>query len=565
MKLLADLHTHSKFSRFGHGKSTIEEMARRANEIGLEELAITDHGLKHFFRTSKTNLVEARQIIDEINTWSKTRILLGVEADIISENGDLDIDEEVLGIIDILVIGYHKMISTDFAGFFGGQKNTNEAVEKATRAYLNAIDKYPVTFISHIDSILTTDLYRIGMACKNKGIFIEINNRHATWTQSQVDDLIASDCMFVVSSDAHSADDVGNAEKAFELIKKYKIPEENIANVQFDESELTDEDKENRFYQNLYESLKVTNPKLYEEITASMGQKTEKPTIQKSNNKGALSKEMEDALEKIAFEQGINDYERKDGNESIDFSKKESLSEENLHDNYMSEFSVDAGSVNANFETREENYSGVDNFGRDTEYLSDKNETEDFVTSNNLEEKTTYLNHIEHTTNIKNNDEDENLINIQNSMNQYKIGIDPNRIRDDSYKLQNNQEEQLQMLKSYKKDEFSKEKSDYIYEQKNKEFFEDDFGSQNFNVNTQSDRGQRNSTKVEINKNYNTAQQKFTNSNKPTGNNFYNQSTFAQTENQQNSSQTEESEQLSVSQKKSNGFVSFSNFIDDDK
>ena len=53
MKLLADLHTHSKYSRFGHGKNSIEEMAIAANEMGLVEIGITDHGYKHFFRTTK--------------------------------------------------------------------------------------------------------------------------------------------------------------------------------------------------------------------------------------------------------------------------------------------------------------------------------------------------------------------------------------------------------------------------------------------------------------------------------------------------------------------------------
>ena len=68
MKLLADLHTHSKNSRFGHAKNTIEEMAIAANEMGLVEIAITDHGYSHFFRTSKQKLKQARAIVDDINS-----------------------------------------------------------------------------------------------------------------------------------------------------------------------------------------------------------------------------------------------------------------------------------------------------------------------------------------------------------------------------------------------------------------------------------------------------------------------------------------------------------------
>ena len=63
MKLLADLHTHSKHSRFFHGKDSIMSMVYKANELGLQELAITDHGFKHLFRTSKDKLYEDRKSV----------------------------------------------------------------------------------------------------------------------------------------------------------------------------------------------------------------------------------------------------------------------------------------------------------------------------------------------------------------------------------------------------------------------------------------------------------------------------------------------------------------------
>ena len=127
MKLLADLHTHSKNSRFGHGKNSIEEMAIAANEIGLVEIGITDHGYSHFFKTSKQKLKQARKIVDEINSWSKTKVLLGIEADIIKEDGTIDIDNETLSMLDILIVGYHRLIFTDFAGLFGNTKKTEQA------------------------------------------------------------------------------------------------------------------------------------------------------------------------------------------------------------------------------------------------------------------------------------------------------------------------------------------------------------------------------------------------------------------------------------------------------
>ena len=252
MKLLADLHTHSKYSRFFHGKNTIEQMAITANELGLVEIAITDHSFKHLFGTNIVKLLKAREEIDEINKWSKTKVLLGIEADIIAEDGTLDIDEDVVSLIDVLVIGYHRMIKTNFAGFFGTQKKDKASIAKATRAFLNAIDKYPVTIVSHLDSVLKTDLYKIGKACALKGVMVEINNRHCKWTEEQVQDLIASGCMFVISSDAHKREDIGVVNNAMRIVKKYNIPKDLIANVELEEHEKTEDDIEVEQYYGLY-------------------------------------------------------------------------------------------------------------------------------------------------------------------------------------------------------------------------------------------------------------------------------------------------------------------------
>ena len=294
MKLLADLHTHSNYSRFGHGKNKIEEMAIAANEIGLVEIGITDHGYAHFFRTNKANIKQARKIINEINSWSRTKVLLGVEADILNENGDIDIDTETLSMLDILIVGYHKMISTDFAGFFGHVKNTPEAKRKCTNAFVNAIKRFPVTIVAHLDSILDTDLYEIGKICAQRGTMVEINNRHTKWTGKQVEDLIASGCMFVLSSDAHSRADVGKVDRAMEFVTKYDIPSERVANVEFAVEEMSEEDRQYSAYKSVYEQL--AKKKATEENNIEKREKTEIT--------GKLSKEMEEELEKIARERG---------------------------------------------------------------------------------------------------------------------------------------------------------------------------------------------------------------------------------------------------------------------
>ena len=318
MKLLADLHTHSKNSRLRHGKSSIEEMAIEANERGLVEIGITDHGYSHFFRTSKDKIKEARKTVDEINKWSKTKVLLGVEADIISEDGTLDIDNETLSLLDILIVSYHRMTVTDFANFFGFAKKTEEAKKKCANAFVNAINKYPVTIVAHLDSILETDLYEIGKACRENGTLVEINNRHTKWNEKQVQDLIDSGCIFAVSSDAHTREAVGEVDKALEIIRKYNIPSERIANIEFAEEEKSEEDRKYSAYQSVYEQ--IAKAKRDREFVLETKRKTEIT--------GRISSEMENELRKIAEEKGLEYQEVK--RETVEEGYMKAMSDEDI-------------------------------------------------------------------------------------------------------------------------------------------------------------------------------------------------------------------------------------------
>lgn len=324
MRILADFHTHSKNSRWFHGKNTIEEMVIAANELGLEEIAITDHGYNHLFRTDKRKIAEARKTVDEINKWSKTKVLLGIEADIIAEDGTIDVDNETLSYLDILIVGYHRMIKTDFASFWGRQEDSEQAKQKATNAFVNAINKYPVTIVSHLDSILTTDLYEIGRACSEKGVMVEINNRHCDWDEDQINDLLASDCMFVVSSDAHRREDVGNVSHAMNIVKKYQIPSEKVANLEFSHNEMSDDDKEMNVYFSIYKQ--------------KLREKEEEDRVREEKRKTEfseqLSDEMEKALQDIAREKGLNykskKSEEESGGVSFGLENKLTVEEEDL-------------------------------------------------------------------------------------------------------------------------------------------------------------------------------------------------------------------------------------------
>ena len=95
MALLADYHTHTKYSRNHHGKGTIEENVRVAYEKGLRQIAITDHGFNQkLYGVRRKDIPKVRAEIEDAKERYPIDVLLGVEANLISSQGDIDIIPE---------------------------------------------------------------------------------------------------------------------------------------------------------------------------------------------------------------------------------------------------------------------------------------------------------------------------------------------------------------------------------------------------------------------------------------------------------------------------------------
>lgn len=101
MKFVLDTHTHTTTS--GHAYHTLLEMVEYAKEKGLELLAITDHApampgtLTHPYYYQNLRVVRRE--------YDTLRLFMGAEVNIISNDGDIDLDQETLQNLDLVKIG----------------------------------------------------------------------------------------------------------------------------------------------------------------------------------------------------------------------------------------------------------------------------------------------------------------------------------------------------------------------------------------------------------------------------------------------------------------------------
>ena len=241
MALLADYHTHTKYSRH-HGKGTVAENARVAYEKGLRQIAITDHGFNQkSFGVRRKDIPNLKKDIEDAKERYPIDILLGVEADLISSKGDIDIVEEDYKDLDILLCGFHKFVKSTtkreyfgfifkniLCGFF--HHTSKKQIEKNTNAYINAMRKYDIDILTHLNHDCKVDVEKVARVAKETNTLIELNGKRLGMSDEEILTCYNLGCKFVVDSDAHSPSKVGDCHLGLEAALRLRLPDSVILN-----------------------------------------------------------------------------------------------------------------------------------------------------------------------------------------------------------------------------------------------------------------------------------------------------------------------------------------------
>ncbi|HAJ77611.1 MAG TPA: histidinol-phosphatase [Clostridiales bacterium] len=243
MLILGDYHTHTRYSRHKHGKSTIEENVKIAVQKGLKEIGITEHGFNHiFYGVRRKNIKKMRAEIDRLQRIYPIKIYLGIEANLISSEGDIDLTEEEQSWFDYVIMGYHTCIKPkslkDFFVFFRknskafkSKKYTQEIIDANTNAYILALRKNRINIISHLCSKMEVDVLKVAKECNLHGTFIELNARRMCFTDEQIKNMVKINTKFVLDSDAHICNLVGECNRGINCVIKNNIPYELVVNL----------------------------------------------------------------------------------------------------------------------------------------------------------------------------------------------------------------------------------------------------------------------------------------------------------------------------------------------
>ena len=238
--LTADYHSHTQYS---HGSGTILDNAKAASEKGLEILAITDHAVRHpIVGVSPKKYDKMRKDLEEVQKgFDNLTLMLGIEANILGMAGDIDVKDEDAAKLDIVLAGYHlTSFPYKFSDYFKitwnaltkyTMKSTKAQIARNTTIFVNAIKRHKIDILTHPGFRLDIDYKQVGKACADYGTYVELSSRHKTPDEKSIEELLATDCIFVINSDAHKPENIASCDFAIGLAEKYEIPEKRIANI----------------------------------------------------------------------------------------------------------------------------------------------------------------------------------------------------------------------------------------------------------------------------------------------------------------------------------------------
>ena len=208
---------------------------------GIETLGISDHSYGHLtYGVKRDDIFKMREEIDILNEKykNKIKILLGVESNILDDKGNIDYDDKIGDVLDYVMAGYHfGSKPTNVKALINHANNyvfkTEKAKEYNTLGIINAMKNNNIFVITHPGDKGEIYIEEVAKVAKETNTKLEINSSHRFLNANQLRQIEHIGNTFIVGSDAHVPQNVGNFNLALNTIKEAKIDLSLIENIKF--------------------------------------------------------------------------------------------------------------------------------------------------------------------------------------------------------------------------------------------------------------------------------------------------------------------------------------------
>ena len=235
----SDLHIHSEYSY--DAKLPLEEILRLAKERGYRQVGITDHGFRHIARGMKLRDVEKmRRLMEQYKADFSVECLLGIEANIYTSDGQIDLSPQERDLFDYVVAGYHKAVwgksvADSFrynipALFANWKEYTDSQRRKYTKAMVQAVTSGKINVLAHLNYGIPAFVKEVGKAAVDYDVYVELNGKRVNMTDDEVMTLYDMGVKFILNSDGHRPERIGDVSVPLAVVDRLNIDKSKIVN-----------------------------------------------------------------------------------------------------------------------------------------------------------------------------------------------------------------------------------------------------------------------------------------------------------------------------------------------
>jgi putative hydrolase len=234
--LKIDLHIHTIAS--GHAHNTILEYINQAQKLGMDTIGISEHGPSN----NETIVTEVYFLtIGRLpRVINGVRVLRGIEANIIDQDGNIDISDNALGRLDYVMANFHDNTTYKDLG-----------IEGNTEVMIKTINSGKINIITHPfhTQIFNFDIERVVEVACRKSVLLEIDlqyiNKYLKRPEKYsecfenikrvVESVKKYNKKLIVNSDSHNIWELGDDSYLEKIKDQIDLPDEMIINNYPDE------------------------------------------------------------------------------------------------------------------------------------------------------------------------------------------------------------------------------------------------------------------------------------------------------------------------------------------
>jgi putative hydrolase len=221
-----DFHVHSYYSLDGQGTpSSIVETATARN---LAAIAITDHGPELSVGISPAKMIPRLRDIEIAREDAGIAVFIGMEANIVGPDGEIDLDDRLVEKLDLVLMGMHNL------------KSSVNNLEELAREYLTTVENvvkrkqvdilaHPFQFQRYLLPYLAQDEVNefVKLAAENE-IAVELNSKYRVPDEDFLRSCMREGVKLSVGTDAHTLAEVGRVDWPMAALRRIGAKQEDM-------------------------------------------------------------------------------------------------------------------------------------------------------------------------------------------------------------------------------------------------------------------------------------------------------------------------------------------------